>query len=205
MKVTKTYTLTVDLSKEPANFTDLLANRIWVMDGVEGVTATEEVQQEYKTESDDAHSHRELWDTIDAFNQLYRLPAPSIPTLMEVVAMDGSLQERITRFQNTLRIELLEGDEISLHERGDDLDRLTELADWYGDICVYAMSEARKFGIPLLGVIAIIMASNMSKLGPNGQPIYNADGKVEKGPNYWKPEPLIRRLLEIFIRQSKTS
>ena len=29
--------------------------------------------------------------------------------------------------------------------------------------------------------------SNMSKLGEDGQPIYRADGKVLKGPNYFKP------------------
>lgn len=29
--------------------------------------------------------------------------------------------------------------------------------------------------------------SNMSKLGENGKPIYRADGKVLKGPNYMPP------------------
>ena len=28
--------------------------------------------------------------------------------------------------------------------------------------------------------------SNMSKLGPNGMPLYREDGKVMKGPNYFK-------------------
>jgi NTP pyrophosphatase (non-canonical NTP hydrolase) len=30
--------------------------------------------------------------------------------------------------------------------------------------------------------------SNMSKLGEDGQPIYNEAGKVQKGPNYHKPD-----------------
>jgi predicted HAD superfamily Cof-like phosphohydrolase len=29
--------------------------------------------------------------------------------------------------------------------------------------------------------------SNMSKLGPNGMPLYREDGKVMKGPNYFRP------------------
>ena len=32
-----------------------------------------------------------------------------------------------------------------------------------------------------------VQRSNMSKLDENGKPIYNEDGKVLKGPNYFKP------------------
>ena len=32
-----------------------------------------------------------------------------------------------------------------------------------------------------------IQKSNLSKLGEDGKPIYRADGKVMKGPNYFKP------------------
>ena len=32
-----------------------------------------------------------------------------------------------------------------------------------------------------------IQNSNMSKLGQDGEPIYREDGKVLKGPNYFKP------------------
>ena len=39
-----------------------------------------------------------------------------------------------------------------------------------------------------------IQRSNMSKLGANGEPIYRQDGKVMKGPNYFKPD--IRSILE---------
>jgi predicted HAD superfamily Cof-like phosphohydrolase len=33
-----------------------------------------------------------------------------------------------------------------------------------------------------------IQRSNMSKLGADGKPIYREDGKVLKGPNYFKPD-----------------
>ena len=39
------------------------------------------------------------------------------------------------------------------------------------------------------------MDSNQSKLGADGKPIYDANGKFLKGPNYWKPEPRIRELI----------
>ena len=48
---------------------------------------------------------------------------------------------------------------------------------------------------PLEDVLDIIMDSNESKLGADGKPIYDANGKFLKGPNYWKPEPKIRALL----------
>ena len=40
-----------------------------------------------------------------------------------------------------------------------------------------------------------IQSSNMSKLGKNGKPIYREDGKVLKGPNYFKPD--IRKILKL--------
>ena len=33
-----------------------------------------------------------------------------------------------------------------------------------------------------------IQRSNLSKLGEDGKPIYREDGKVMKGPNYFKPK-----------------
>jgi predicted HAD superfamily Cof-like phosphohydrolase len=45
------------------------------------------------------------------------------------------------------------------------------------------------------------MASNMSKLGPDGKPIYDERGKVMKGPGYWKPEPMLLRYIQAAIRQ----
>ena len=72
----------------------------------------------------------------------------------------------------------------------------TAIADVLGDIIVYCRSEALKYGIPLEEVLDIIMDSNESKLGADGKPIYDANGKFLKGPNYWKPEPKIKSMLE---------
>jgi hypothetical protein len=49
--------------------------------------------------------------------------------------------------------------------------------------------------LPLDRVLKVIMESNFSKLGADGQPIYDQRGKVMKGPHYWKPEPRIKEIL----------
>jgi predicted HAD superfamily Cof-like phosphohydrolase len=74
--------------------------------------------------------------------------------------------------------------------------RAAALADLLGDLIVYCASEARRWGIPLEPVLNTIMESNFSKLGADGQPLYDERGKVLKGPNYWKPEPKIEELLK---------
>ena len=81
---------------------------------------------------------------------------------------------------------------------GPTLDDITRdaIADLLGDVIVYCRSEALKYGLPLEGVLDVIMDSNESKLGADGNPIYDANGKFLKGPNYWKPEPRIKALLE---------
>lgn len=52
------------------------------------------------------------------------------------------------------------------------------------------------FGIDIDEVLQEIMASNMSKLGEDGLPIYREDGKVLKGPNFFEP-----KILEILKKQ----
>jgi hypothetical protein len=40
----------------------------------------------------------------------------------------------------------------------------------------------------LISAIEKVHASNMTKLGDDGKPVYNEDGKVVKGPNYKAPD-----------------
>ena len=132
---------------------------------------------------------------IAAMNAMYRLPAHVAPTLPEDVP------GRLTKFKATLLDEVHEIDEIvELSKNGAPaIEVAVAVADLLGDIMVYCRSEALKYGLPLEEVLDIIMDSNESKLGANGQPIYDANGKFLKGPNYWKPEPRIRQLLEARI------
>lgn len=129
---------------------------------------------------------------IAAMNAMYRLPASDRPALPADVA------DRLTKFKATLLDEVHEIDEIVALSKngGDATDIAVAIADLLGDIIVYCRSEALKYGLPLEDVLDIIMDSNESKLGADGNPIYDANGKFLKGPNYWKPEPKIKVLLQ---------
>ena len=129
---------------------------------------------------------------IAAMNAMYKLPAHDRPALPPDVA------DRLTKFKATLLDEVHEIDEIvALAQRGGNAtDIAVAIADLLGDIVVYCRSEALKYGLPLEEVLDIIMDSNESKLGADGEPIYDANGKFLKGPNYWRPEERIKALLE---------
>jgi predicted HAD superfamily Cof-like phosphohydrolase len=135
-----------------------------------------------------------IFQTIKDFNQFYGLPCPDKPTLLEV----GNPVSRILGFAKTLRDEIDEGADIvaKIHDGADDLEVLTDLADWLNDIVVYALSEAAKYGIPSEQVLATIMDSNFSKKQADGSVLKDEHGKVLKGPAYWKPEPKIKELLK---------
>lgn len=62
-------------------------------------------------------------------------------------------------------------------------DALKELAD-----LVYVCYQyAENLGWDLDEALNRVHLSNMSKLGEDGKPVYRADGKVLKGPNYQPP------------------
>jgi len=50
--------------------------------------------------------------------------------------------------------------------------------------------------IPFSDCLKAVMESNRTKLGDDGKPIVNIQGKVEKGPNYVPPEPALTAILQ---------
>ncbi len=68
----------------------------------------------------------------------------------------------------------------------EDLD-IIGAADAYGDLDYVVQGGALTFGFPAEAIGAEVHRSNMSKAGADGKPIYRADGKVLKGPNWFKP------------------
>lgn len=85
-----------------------------------------------------------------------------------------------------LRISLIreEFDELLEAEANDDL---VEVADALADMVYVIAGHATNYGIPLDTIFNEVHASNMSKLGEDGKPIYRSDGKILKGPNFWRP------------------
>ena len=88
---------------------------------------------------------------------------------------------------NKLRIDLIKEELDELQEAMKNND-LLEVADALTDILYVTYGAGHAFGIDLDMCFHEVQNSNMSKLGENGEPIYNESGKVMKGPNYFKPD-----------------
>ena len=63
-----------------------------------------------------------------------------------------------------------------------------EILDAICDSIVVLIGTALCFGFDIETAMNRVHASNMSKLGSNGKPIYRGDGKIMKGPNYFPPQ-----------------
>ena len=87
---------------------------------------------------------------------------------------------------NDLRLSLIKEElkelEDSIHKKD-----LVEIADALTDILYVTYGAGHDFGINLDRCFDEVQNSNMSKLDNDGKPIYNENGKVMKGPNYFKP------------------
>ena len=87
----------------------------------------------------------------------------------------------------SLRYDLIREELDELKEAIDKKD-IKEVADALTDILYVTYGAGHAFGIDLDSCFEEVQNSNMSKLGPDGKPIYNDKGKVMKGPNYFKPD-----------------
>ena len=67
---------------------------------------------------------------------------------------------------------------------------LIEIGDALGDMLYILCGTIISHGFQdkIEALFDEIQRSNMSKLGDDGKPIYREDGKVLKGPNYFKPD-----------------
>ena len=87
---------------------------------------------------------------------------------------------------NKLRVSLI-NEELEEFKEAIKNNDLKEVADALTDILYVTYGAGHAFGIDLDKCFDEVQNSNMSKLGQDGKPIYNNDGKVMKGPNYFKP------------------
>ena len=76
---------------------------------------------------------------------------------------------------------------------------LVEIADALGDQLYILCGTILRHGMQHIieDVFDEIQASNMSKLGENGKPVLREDGKILKGPGYFRPD------LNKFIKVEK--
>ena len=88
---------------------------------------------------------------------------------------------------NKLRLDLIKEELSELTDAMNNKD-LLEVADALTDILYVTYGAGHAFGIDLDKCFDEVQNSNMSKLDENGKPIYNENGKVMKGQNYFKPD-----------------
>lgn len=91
--------------------------------------------------------------------------------------------------KNTLRYNLMKEENEEYLEAVQNND-LIEIADALGDMMYILCGTIIEHGLQhkIEEVFDEIQRSNMSKLGEDGKPIYREDGKVLKGPSYFKPD-----------------
>jgi predicted HAD superfamily Cof-like phosphohydrolase len=90
--------------------------------------------------------------------------------------------------KNLLRFNLMKEENEEYLEAANAND-LVEVADALGDMLYILAGTIIEHGMQykIAEVFDEIQRSNMSKLGEDGHPIFREDGKVLKGPNYFKP------------------
>jgi predicted HAD superfamily Cof-like phosphohydrolase len=90
--------------------------------------------------------------------------------------------------KNLLRFNLMKEENEEYLEAVQNND-IVEIADALGDMLYILCGTIIEHGLQhkIEAVFDEIQRSNMSKLGEDGNPIYREDGKVLKGPNYFKP------------------
>ncbi len=100
----------------------------------------------------------------------------------EVKSKPSLSTDKINNLRLSLIKEELEELKNAIHKKD-----LVEVADALTDILYVTYGAGHAFGINLDRCFDEVQNSNMSKLDNDGNPIYNENGKVMKGPNYFKP------------------
>jgi len=111
------------------------------------------------------------------------------------LGMNNTPVAHIGEDRNMLRFNLMKEENEEYLEAAQNCD-MVEVADALGDMLYILCGTIIEHGMQdkIEEVFNEIQRSNMSKLGEDGKPIYREDGKVLKGPNYFKPD--IKTILE---------
>lgn len=104
------------------------------------------------------------------------------------LGVSEEMRADLGKLKNELRFNLMKEENEEYLEAVQNND-LVEIADALGDMLYILCGTILEHGLQhkIEEVFDEIQRSNMSKLGEDGKPIYREDGKVMKGPNYFKP------------------
>ena len=115
----------------------------------------------------------DLEKLVREFHNVYGVPIKDYPTLPEHARRD-------------LRIKLLK-EEFQEYLDAEQDNNIHAIADGLIDLVYIAIGTCLEYGIPFNSIFREVHMSNMSKLDDKGDPIKREDGKVLKGPSYFKP------------------
>ena len=115
-------------------------------------------------------------NAVEEFHNAFGIESASSPTF------DVSEQKIILRYN------LMKEENEEYLEAAQNKD-LVEVADALADMLYILCGTILSHGMQhkITEVFEEIQRSNMSKLGSDGKPIYREDGKILKGPHYFKP------------------
>jgi predicted HAD superfamily Cof-like phosphohydrolase len=104
------------------------------------------------------------------------------------LGVSTEMKADLGKLKNELRFNLMKEENEEYLEAVENND-IVEIADALGDMLYILCGTILEHGLQhkIEAVFNEIQRSNMSKLGEDGKPIYREDGKVMKGPNYFKP------------------
>lgn len=122
--------------------------------------------------------------TEDFTVRVEQTPLDMVVEFATAMGQDVDVPYGRTTDLETMRLKLIEEECKEVHDADSTENLLKELAD----LVYVTYGMAATFGWDLDEAVRRVHASNMSKLGEDGKPIYREDGKVLKGPNYKKPD-----------------
>ena len=104
------------------------------------------------------------------------------------LGVSTEMKADLGKLKNEIRYNLMKEENEEYLEAVENND-IVEIADALGDMLYILCGTILEHGLQhkIEEVFDEIQRSNMSKLGEDGKPIYREDGKVMKGPNYFKP------------------
>lgn len=120
------------------------------------------------------------YELVTEFHQVFDAPVSDSLQLLDVP-------------REKMRLGLIDEERQELQDALDAED-IVEVADALGDMIYVINGMAIEMGIPLDKIVAEIHRSNMSKLQLDGTAKRREDGKILKGPNYFKP--FIKKILD---------
>lgn len=127
----------------------------------------------------------EKWEAVREFHRAFGHPNPEAPVMLDA--------ERAGKRAAWMLEEI--GEFLTSRD-------VTEQSDAMIDLIYFALGTMVEMGVRPDRLFEIVQHANMSKLGPDGKPLYHPDGKTRKPDNWEDPEPKLRAEIE---RQSQDS